>query len=167
MIQTRLHKGFCIDTCSLIDLRRVHYPPDVFPGVWDDIEGLIDQGLLIAPIEVLHELKGVDDEILRWARRFKKMFVPSDENQLREVADILKDFSGLVDPAKTTPEADPFLIALAKSRGWAVVTSEKPRADPNARPKIPDVCKSYGIKCISLVEFFRELGWKYSRFERS
>lgn len=163
MIQTRLHKGFCIDTCALIDLRRVHYPPDVFPGVWDDIEGLIDQGLLIAPSEVFNELKGVDDDILRWARRFKKMFIASDENQLREVTDILVKFPRLIDPNKTTPEADPFLIALAKSTRWAVVTSEKPRADPSARPKIPDVCKSYGIGCISLVEFFRELGWKYSR----
>lgn len=117
MIQTRLDKGFCIDTCALIDLRRVHYPPDVFPGVWDDIEGLIDQGLLIAPNEVLDELKDVDDEILRWARRFKKMFVASDKNQLREVADILVKFPRLIDHDKTTPEADPFLIALAKSRG--------------------------------------------------
>jgi hypothetical protein len=167
MIQTRLDKGFCIDTCALIDLRRSYYPPDVFPGLWDDIEGLIDQGLLIAPNEVLEELKGVDDEILRWARRFKKMFVASDKFQLREVTDILVKFPRLIDPDKTKPEADPFLIALAKSTGWAVVTSEKPRADPNARPKIPDVCKSYGIKCISLVEFFRELGWKYPRFDRS
>ncbi len=163
MIQTRLDKGFCIDTCALIYLRRVHYPPDVFPGVWDDIEGLIDRGLLIAPNEVLDELRGVDDEILKWARRFKKMFVSSDENQLRGVTEILAKFPKLIDHDKTTPEADPFLIALAKSARWAVITSEKPRADPSARPKIPDVCRDYGIRCISLVEFFRERGWKYSR----
>ena len=71
MIQTRLHKGFCIDTCALIDLRRSYYPPDVFPGLWADIESLISRGLLVAPKEVFDELKGVDDEILKWARRFK------------------------------------------------------------------------------------------------
>lgn len=163
MIQARLHKGFCIDTCAIIDLRRSHYPPDVFPGLWADIESLIHQGLLIAPKEVFDELKGVDDEILKWARRFKEMFKASDENQLREVADILARSPGLIDPNKTRPEADPFLIALAKSSGWTVVTSERPRTDPNARPKIPDVCRDYGIRCISLVEFFRELGWKYAR----
>ncbi|TET91938.1 MAG: DUF4411 family protein [Methanomassiliicoccales archaeon] len=163
MIQTRLQEGFCIDTCALIDLGRVHYPPDVFPGVWADIESLVSRGLLIAPKEVFDELKGVDDEILKWARRFKEMFKESDEDQLQEVADILARFPGLIDPTKTKPEADPFLIALAKSSGWTVVTSERPRTSPNARPKIPDVCKSYGIRCISLVEFFRERGWKYTR----
>ncbi|MCK4445180.1 MAG: DUF4411 family protein [Thermoplasmata archaeon] len=163
MIQTKLHKGFCIDTCALIDLRRSHYPPDVFPGLWADIESLITQGLLIAPKEVFDELKGVDDEILKWARRFKEMFRESDEDQLQEVAAILVEYPKLIDPNKTTPEADPFLIAMAKLSEWTVVTSERPRTDPNARPKIPDVCKSYDIRCISLVEFFRERGWKYSR----
>ncbi len=60
MIQARLDKGSCIDTCALIDMRRIHYPPDVFPGVWDDIEGLISRELLIAPKDVFDELKGVD-----------------------------------------------------------------------------------------------------------
>lgn len=38
MIQTRLQKGFCIDTCALIDMRRSHYPPDVFLGLQADLE---------------------------------------------------------------------------------------------------------------------------------
>ncbi len=67
MIQARIDEGFCIDTCALIDLWRRYYPPDVFPGLWADIEKLIGQGRLIAPREVLEELRGVDDEMLEWA----------------------------------------------------------------------------------------------------
>jgi hypothetical protein len=67
MTQARLGRGYCIDTCALIDLWRRHYPPDVFPGLWEDIERLVNQGRLIAPREVLEELRGVDDEILEWA----------------------------------------------------------------------------------------------------
>ena len=161
MIQARIDEGFCIDTCALIDLWRRYYPPDVFPGLWADIEKLIRQGRLIAPREVLEELRGVDDEILEWARRFKRMFKALDEGQLREVSAILEEFPGLIDPSKTKPDADPFLIALAQTRGWTVVTSELPRTSPRARPKVPDVCKSRGVECISLIEFFRERGWRY------
>ncbi len=161
MIQRRLGKGYCIDTCALIDLWRRHYPPDVFPGLWEDIERLVNQGRLIAPREVLEELRGVDDEILEWAKRHGKMFLALDEDQLREVTTILEDFPRLIDPNKETPEADPFLIALAGTRKWTVVTSERARTSPDGRPKVPDVCKSRGVECISLIEFFREHGWKY------
>jgi hypothetical protein len=66
----------------------------------------------------------------------------------------VKDFSSLVDLDKKTPDADPFFIALAISKDWTVFTSEKPST--GGRPKIPDVCKKYNMKCISLLEFFRE-----------
>jgi len=136
-----------------------------FPGLWADIEKLVRQRRLIAPREVLEELRGVDDEILEWAIRFKVMFLDLSEEQLREVSTILGEFPGLIDPSKTKPEADPFLIALAKTRRWTVVTSERPRTSPDARPKVPDVCKSHDVECISLVEFFRKRGWKYVQVE--
>ena len=167
MIQARIVEGFCIDTCALIDLWRRYYPPDVFPGLWADIERLISQRRLIAPREVLEELRGVDDEILEWARRFKMMFIALDEGQLREVSTILEESPGLIDTSKTKSDADPFLIALAKTMRWTVVTSELPRTSPGGRPKVPDVCKSRGVECISLIEFFRERGWKYVQVDPS
>ena len=161
MIQARLTEGYCIDTCALIDLWRRFYPPDIFKKLWKDIEALIKQGLLIAPKEVYNELKQVDDEMLEWAKKHKTMFIGLDEEQLKEVISISSKYQRLIDPNKTIPEADPFLIALAKTRKWTVVTSEHPRTNPSARPKIPDVCKDYKIKCISLIDFFREQGWRY------
>lgn len=100
-------------------------------------------------------------------RRFKRMFIALDEGQLRAVSTILEEFPGLIDPSKTKSDADPFLIALAKTTGWTVVTSELPRTSPGGRPKVPDVCKSRGVECISLIEFFRERGWKYVQVDPS
>jgi predicted nucleic acid-binding protein len=160
MVQTRLQQGYCIDTCALIDLWRRHYPPDIFPGLWSDIEKLVNQGLLIAPKEVFNELKKVDDDLIDWAKNHQEMFIPLDEEQLQEVTNILARSQGLIDARKIT-EADPFLIALAKCKGWTVITSEKPKTDPNAPPKIPDVCRQHNVKCISVIEFFREQGWEY------
>jgi len=90
----------------------------------------------------------------------QKMFIPLDSDQSREVSAILEKFPGLVDRNKTIPEADPFLIALAKCRAWTVVTSERP-SNSSVRPKIPNVCKSLNVRWIKLLEFFREIDLKY------
>jgi hypothetical protein len=159
MTQRTLIPGYCIDTCALIDLWRRHYPPDVFESLWRDIENLIQQGMLTAPQEVLDEIASQDDDLLKWAKRNKNMFEILDQSQTNEVRNIERDFPDLIDPNKETPEADPFIVALAKMKGWAVLTSEK--QGTATHPRIPDICRRYGMRCLSLVEFFRELGWKY------
>lgn len=159
MSQRTFFPGYCIDTNALIDLWRRFYPSDIFPSLWKDLEDLISENCLIAPREVLSELGKWDDELLKWAKKHKKMFKDLDYDQMQEVTKILKDFPSLVDPNKTTPDADPFVIALAISKDWTVVTSEKPST--GGRAKIPDVCKKCNVKCISLIEFFREQKWTY------
>jgi hypothetical protein len=160
LIQLRLREGYCIDTSALIDLHTNHYPPDIFPGLWKDLEFLVDQGLLIAPDEVFQEIRVKDDELAKWGKSNKKMFIPLDSDQIWEVSAILEKFPGLVDRNKTIPDADPFLIALAKCRAWTVVTSERP-SNSSVRPKIPNVCKSLNVRWIKLLEFFREIELKY------
>lgn len=157
----RLFPGYCIDTSALVDLMKRFYPPDVFPSLWKDLEKLISQGNLIAPKQVLRELEKYgdrDDPLLKWAKKNKSMFVDLTEEQIQLVKEVLKNFPNLVDPNKEE-EADPFVVTLAKIEGCSVVTSEKMGSID--KPKIPDVCKRYGIKCLSLQEFFREQKWAY------
>ena len=52
------------------------------------------------------------------------------------------------------------MIAVAKIRKLSVVTGEKRKGNP-ARPKIPDVCEAYGIKCLNLLELMKSEGWKF------
>jgi hypothetical protein len=161
MGQIPLFPSYCIDTSALIDAWRVIYPPDLFPTLWDnDLTDLISEGLLVAPQEVLDELKQRDDELFEWAKdqNHKEMFKDLDEEQVNLVRQIESKFPGLIDIKKSTADADPFIIALAKSRGLTVITSEKSRP---RKPNIPDVCKAYDVKCVTLQEFFREQGWKF------
>lgn len=104
MIQLRLQQGYCIDTSALIDLHTNHYPPDIFPGLWKDLEILVDQGILIAPDEVFHEICVKDDGLAKWGKSNKKMFIPLDVDQSQEVS--------------------------RKCRAWTVVTSERPNNSP-------------------------------------
>jgi Domain of unknown function (DUF4411) len=72
----------------------------------------------------------------------------------------LAQFPNLIDPTKTTPDADPFVIALAIAESGVVVTSEH-LAGPGGRPKIPNACAHFGVKYVNLLDYFRAKGWKY------
>ncbi len=150
---------YCIDTSALIEL-KMKYPRATFATLWENIEKLIEQGRIIAPRAVFDELGQYEDKndvLFKWAKRYKRIFKDRDAAQLQEVHKILSDYPGLVDTDKQTEDADPFIIALAKTEGCSVITQES-QVKVN---RIPYVCKKYKIKCIPLVEFFAEQKWKF------
>jgi hypothetical protein len=105
---------YCIDTSSLIEL-KIKYPREVFPTLWEKMEELIQNGRIIAPIEVKKEIERGDDELKKWVRGKKRnrMFIKPDENQVMKVKEILKDFPFLAKPDKPDePNADPWLFAV-------------------------------------------------------
>jgi len=157
----KLFPGFyyCIDTSALIDLNE-SYPQDIFPTIWKNLEKIIYQGRLIAPKEVYKELEKIEDKLLNWAKKHKVIFKNLNLQQISLVKNnILKNFPKLVDQFKQGPQADPFIIGLAITESCSIITSE--RSGPSYRPRIPDVARHYGIKCLSLIDFFREQKWKY------
>jgi predicted nucleic acid-binding protein len=155
----KLFPGYVIDTGALIDLWRRRYPRDVFRTLWEKIDEIIRVGELIAPEEVLGELLRQRDELAAWAKK-QKFFLDLDREQLEYVKDIMAKFPSLVDARSTDPNADPFVIALAYSKGWAVISSENP-GGKGPRKRIPDVCAHYGVKCMSLLDFFRDKEWNF------
>jgi hypothetical protein len=162
MAQTSLHKGFCIDTSALIEM--TNYPQDIFSGLWLDLGSIADEGLLISPREVFVEIgKKWEEDLQKWVKLHSNMFVKLDEDQFLMAQNIITKFPKLVKINKTIPDADPFVIALAKSRGsWVVVTSENSSKNKFV-PKIPDVCKSLNVKYIDLHNLLRECNFKYPR----
>ena len=160
-------KTYCIDTSALVDMKLL-YPKDIFPSLWKNFESFIDNGRLISPQQVFEELKKRDDELLEWVTIHKIMFRELDTRQCEKVRDILTRFPKLIDPQKITPDADPFVIALAMcpelylwgKESRIVISSEK-LGGRGARPKIPDVCNAYGITYMSLTEFFRKENWRF------
>jgi len=161
---------YVIDSCSLIELNR-KYPLVVFPGVWRNVEKLINDGLLVAPKEVLREIENGDDEVKAWAKKQKKLFKELNEHQINIVKDILKKYPALAKSNSLTPVADPFVIALAVEmekdpqrtltetiRKRIIVTEESLSGN---KIKIPFVSDKYGIECIFLVEMFKREGWRF------
>lgn len=88
------------------------------------------------------------------------MFRNLDYSQIEKLKEVLKQFPNFVDFRKENAHADPFLVAHAMCEGCTVVTSELPSA-PDARIiQIPNVCNVYKVRHISLLELFREQGWR-------
>jgi len=153
------YDSYCVDSSALIDLGK-HYRRTIFPSLWGNLEGLIKDGKLIAPREVLRELEQKDDEISRWAKCNRSIFRDLDVEQVVFVQEMLKVFPNLVDTNKLIPDADPFIIALSRSEGCNVVTNER-FSRPGERPRIPNVCSHYKVPCYSLTGFFEKVGWSF------
>lgn len=152
---------YILDSSSLIDLHR-HNPMDVYPTVWKELESLIKKDRIIAPREVLDEITSGDDELVKWAKKYKDMFRHKTREQIKEVKRILKDYPSMVKDVNKH-DADVWIIALAlemtslKQQKLAplktlVVTEEGKRGN---RIKIPWVCEKYGLRSINIIEMFR------------
>lgn len=59
--------------------------------------------------------------------------------------------------------ADAWIIAIAKKDDLTIVTDEKKNPNlsgknPSKSAKIPDVCEALGVRCITMNQFFGEVG---------
>jgi uncharacterized protein DUF4411 len=152
---------YSIDTSSLINGLRLHYPYESFPRLWnEDLPSLVVSGDLRATEEVRIELDRQDDELVQWIEGYSnELFVEVDEEIQHQVRGILARHPALIHAGRGRSGADPFVIALAKMNDCTVVTEE--RNGSAKHPKIPDVCGALDLRCIRLIELIREQGWVY------
>jgi hypothetical protein len=153
---------YCIDSCVLLDIWKADgkYPMQIFPSIWKHIEGLINQGAISSSVEVYDELKDDDNpDLVSWLKAKRSVFLPIDTSQLPHLKSIVSKYPELTNGKRNN--ADPCLVALAKSMGASVITSEKyqPNASPT-KPKIPNLCQEFGVTCLSLLDFLKEQGVK-------
>lgn len=151
---------FSLDTSGILDAWVRHYPPDVFPAIWLQMDLAATNGDIFVIDEVLKELERKDDGIHEWIKKRESMVIPIDAEVQRYVSQIMSKFGRLVDSKKNRSIGDPWVIALAQARGLIVVTGEKATGSLS-KPKIPDVCKDLGVSCIEIVDFFRKQGWRW------
>jgi hypothetical protein len=149
---------YCFDSSALMHAATRAYPIEVFASFWERFAQAVDAGLVIAPDEVLEEVARKDDGLHAWCKLHRGLFVPLTEDVQAAALDVAAHVPTLVDLKKGRGQADPFVVALARVRGARVVTEEHPK--PTA-PKIPDACRRFGVGCINLLEFIREMRWKF------
>ena len=133
----------------------------MFPTLWDKMDVLAEDRQLISSEEVLRELERKEGDTLHeWAKERHHIFVPLDDEIQNCAVRIMIDHPKLVDERKGKSFADPWVIATARINACIVVTGEI-ASGSRRRPKIPDVCRDMGIRCIRIVDLIREERWRF------
>jgi hypothetical protein len=150
--------SYSLDTSAFLDAWVRNYPIDVFETVWQRLSDAARDGSILASEEVLRELERKDDEACAWMKARPGMIVPFGPEIEAEVIRLMARFPRLVDTKKGRSGGDPFVIAVAVVGGHSVITAENATGKPEV-PRIPDVCKEIGVRCIRMLDFFREQRW--------
>ena len=146
---------YVLDTNVFINMQR-RTPRDipVFKQLWDKLETMIEDGVVVSSVEVFDELCRGDDTLIEWIKKRKLAFLPSDEQVQLKVREILKRFPDLITGSKKANTADPFVIALASILGCILVSDETRAGDRNPA-RIPNVCDVFDVPIIKYVDFLR------------
>jgi hypothetical protein len=161
---------YTIDSSSLIDIfeNERMVSRHVTPGLWERVEALIRDGIIVSHVEVLAEIRkenGKGEDLYDWAHANKAVFKDYDwalePPVIRQMSPKYASFVG----AKVNHiHADPWLVAQAKSNRLKVISEERisHSADPR-KHKLPNVCQdpSFGVVCIDLLGLVRERGWTF------
>jgi len=154
---------YCIDTNVIVSFLKgtddEHYGADVFAPQWAVIERLILSGVIVAP-------RRVEGELAKWVKTVPAMgqWLKARPHMFRDVvteAQLLsaKRIVGAYPAYGETMNylGDLEVMTLAEALGLAVITleSKSPGSVSKKRPKIPNVCKEFGIDCLSVTGFLR------------
>ena len=155
---------YCIDTNVIVSFLSESddevYGSGVFAAYWDLIEGLINEGRVIAPRQVETELHRQADRVPAlpsWLKQHHHMFrdIETDE-QLVFAKRLVNTHSAYARNENYLGDLE--VISLSAAMGLTVITMEtKRQVSGHRNPKIPNVCEEFGVRCLSVVGFLKEL----------
>lgn len=147
---------YVIDSSALFDLKNL-YPERIFPGVWERFNEMCEQKLIIAPKEVLKEIKKGNDELVLWTDNYTDIFLEPCDDEILIVQNVLTNYpQEILLKNSIGIWADPFVIASALYYKLPIIQHES-----NQHYKIPQVAKLFNIKCQRLIEFFDDENWQF------
>jgi hypothetical protein len=141
-----------------------NYYRKTFRTLWERFDGLVADGRLVSTREVLREIEdGARQNLLDWARGHAKLFETPTGAEGEFVGQIFSvaHFQSNIEQQKLLKGgriADPFVIAKAAVAGRTVVTMEALK--PNAA-KIPNICKHFDVRCLTLEDFMAAEKWEF------
>ena len=154
---------YVFDNSPLSTLFRNYYPSR-FPSLWKRFDILIKDGTIVSTREVLREINDGPIETLRaWAKDNHELFPAPTAVEGEYVTKIfavghLQQNIEMQKLLRGGKNADPFVVAKGAVEKRAVVTMEKFK--DNAA-KIPNICRHFGVPCITLEQFMGKEGWSF------
>ncbi|MEA5004131.1 MAG: DUF4411 family protein [Christensenella sp.] len=160
---------YVLDSNTLITSYKYYYSQEIAPHFWEHISEWITKGTIIVIDVVKNEICRFeeDDFLKQWVIDECSEYIfntGEDGAVIKQWSDILnfinvssfysdKAYRAWADDSI----ADPWLIAFCAVQNATCVTFEQPSTSQN-KPKIPNFCSSFNVRCINLFEMMRELG---------
>lgn len=160
---------YLLDANVVITAHTLYYPLDAVPEYWEWLEHQATRGAVRMPVETYEEvLDGSTDverdQLYAWlhSEHIARSLVLRDEVDPTLVRRVVVDgyAADLTDNEVESLGRDPFLVAhaLVDPADRCVVTTEVSRPGKRRHNrKIPDVCSTLGVRCISPFDLSREL----------
>ena len=158
---------YLLDANVMIRAHEDYYPIDRIPQFWAWLASLGEAGIAKVPYEIYGEIAVSTGPLHDWltdaanseAMLFDQRIDPANLNKV-----LTQGYaSDLNDSEIEEIGQDPFLIgyALTDVAGFTVVTKEvSAPSKQRANRRVPDVCKTFGIRSINDFEFYRELSFR-------
>lgn len=153
-------KRYLIDSSVLITCANCT-PFEFFPSFWNKLEESIVGGQVIICDAVAVEISVKVDQLKKWIENYKHLFrktlLPT---VVVEAKLIINKYPNLIDINNPNDQADPYLIALAKTDNLVIISDER-YSENSKKMRIPFVCKQEGVDCLGRFDFFKNEGWKF------
>jgi hypothetical protein len=154
---------YVFDTSPLSTLFKNYYRRR-FPSLWKNFDALVAAGGLVSSREAYREiLDGPSAELREWGKNNQALFSVPAAAEGAFVARIyaISHFGQNIEQQKLLKggrNADPFVIARAAMEDGTVVTMELFKQNA---AKIPNVCRHFNIRCMTLEEFMEAERWSF------
>jgi predicted nucleic acid-binding protein len=153
---------YLLDTNVFIHAHKHDFPPSDPGRFWDLIVEMSRKGFVKVPDKVFEELGKVSDVIFEWITANKHSLHLDTTDALPFISDVLSSYGDTLtelDLQHLENNADPFLIAHAIHLNGIVVTDEHSNSNivSPRKKKIPDICKTLSVLCLSYPRFLWEI----------
>lgn len=161
---------YLLDANFFIQSYRVGFPMDVVPSFWIKLKELSYSKVIISIDKVKNEIYANDDDLTRWCKDNLPDFFFKDSSSAITSYSLVVQWANsklndpysqqAIDTFMESTEADAWLVAFAHINHMCLVTNEVSAITSKKSVKIPDVCNPFGVRSISPMDLFRELGVK-------
>lgn len=158
---------YLLDANMLISAQELHYPLGRIPQFWAWLLSIAEAGTSKLPVEIFNEIAISKGDLKDWLAspdhaRGLKLSGQVDGTILQNL--INQGYAlDLTDSELEQVGQDPFLVAYAIPYGADVTVVTREVSSPNKQRqnrKVPDVCKHFGVRCITDFQLFQELDFR-------
>jgi hypothetical protein len=155
---------YLLDANIFIQAKHLYYRFEFCQGFWDWISQAHQADIVFSTEKVKIELKNgsVGDPVRVWMDTLSENFFlpdmtdPAVIGSYRQIMIWIASNNHYTQQAKdefARPNvADAFLIAVAKTYGYTIVTHEKSQPGAKKRVLIPDAAKAFDVECIMIYD---------------